>query len=92
MKVLDPRKLLLGEKREVEAGGSVRTLFKTWVRLMKDIGNDVDESDPNVFSAFYTGYVLANPIVREQYQKAYKDKFGEESAPVHYHISAGDNW
>ena len=92
MKVTDPRRLLSGEKREIEANGSVRTVFKVWVKLMKDVGMDIDEFDPVLFTAFYTGYVLANPILREQYQKIYKDKFGEDSAPVNYPNLSGDSW
>lgn len=91
MKVTDPRMLLSGEKREMEANGSVRTVFKAWVKLMKDVGTDVDEFDPIVFTAFYTGYVLANPVIKLRYQEEYRKRFSEEAGRAYYYNSEVEN-
>ena len=62
MKTLEIRALLKGVEKEIPISSEIQNVYKIWRSKRK---GEVDPMD-----IFYAGYILANPIVREQYVKS----------------------
>lgn len=61
MKTLCVRKLVEGKKIEILIPEKILEIYSIW-KLKRG-----DEPDP--LEIFYAGYILSNPIIREQYLK-----------------------
>lgn len=62
MKTLELRALLNNVEKEIPISEEIQTVFNIWKKKRKG------EVEP--LEIFYAGYILANPIVREQYMKS----------------------
>lgn len=65
MKTIEVRSLLTNKKVEIQISIDMNEIFKIWKILREESYNKSIELE----EAFYAGYVLANPQVREQYKK-----------------------
>lgn len=63
MKTLELRALLNGQEKEIEIPTELIKVFNIWKEKRKDSVLDPIE-------IFYAGYILSNPVVREQYRKS----------------------
>ena len=63
MKTLELRALLEGKEKEIEIPTEIQKTFFVWKQKRK--GEVVDSLE-----IFYAGYVLSNPVLREQYKKS----------------------
>lgn len=61
MKVLSVRTLILGEPKKINDSSEISHVYSVWKKLMKKHKQEGTE-----FDAFYAGYILANPIVRDE--------------------------
>lgn len=61
MKTLDIRKLVEGKKVEIVIPEKILEIYSIWKLKMG--------YEPEPLELFYAGYILSNPIVREQYLK-----------------------
>ena len=62
MKTLELQSLLKGEEKQIEIPVELQKVFETW---KKRRGDDV----LHPLEIFYAGYVLSNPVLRDQYRK-----------------------
>lgn len=65
MKTIEVRSLLADKKVEIQISADINETFKIWKILREESYNKSIELE----EAFYAGYILANPQVREQYKK-----------------------
>lgn len=65
MKTIEVRSLLTDKKVEIQISVDMNEIFKIWKILREESYN----KSIGLEEAFYAGYVLANPQVREQYKK-----------------------
>lgn len=65
MQVYDVRKLINGEKRKITFPEAIQSVFLEF----KKLDENLTEQD-----LFYAGYILSNPVVREQFMKDKKEK------------------
>lgn len=63
MRTIKPHSLLTGANKEITINSEIERVFNIWKDKRKG-----DELKP--LEIFYAGYILANPIVREQYVKS----------------------
>ena len=63
MKTLELRALLDGKEKVIEIPAEIQKTFSVWKEKRK--GEVVDPLE-----IFYAGYVLSNPVLREQYKKS----------------------
>lgn len=63
MKTLELRALLNDQEKEIEIPIELIKVFNIWKEKRKDSVLDPIE-------IFYAGYILSNPVVREQYRKS----------------------
>ena len=63
MKTLELRALLNDQEKEIEIPTELIKVFNIWKEKRKDSVLDPIE-------IFYAGYILSNPVVREQYRKS----------------------
>lgn len=67
-KTLELRSLLTGVKKEINIPSDIEEAFNIWKELNKKVSDSgIDELD-----SFYAGYILSNPIVREDYKNVNK--------------------
>lgn len=64
MKTIELRSLLSGTNKEIDIPDEIQETFNIW---LKKRNNKVEPLE-----IFYAGYILANPIVREQYRNSNK--------------------
>lgn len=64
MKTLELRNLLHNKKVNVKISDEIEEVFKIWIKKRN--------YDVELLEIFYAGYVLSNPIIREEYIKADK--------------------
>lgn len=76
MKVVEVRSLLNEKIREVEIDNSLTDIFKSWYEKFISRTN----REPTLIDVFYSGYVIANPSVREMF----KVKRKKEEEPRYY--------
>ena len=62
MKTVELRSLLQGKEKVIDIPVDIVRAYKNWKLKRKD---DVIEPE----EIFYAGYIMSNPIVREQYQQ-----------------------
>lgn len=60
MKTLELRALLQGKKKEVIISEEMIEVFNFWKSKREE---------PKPLEIFYAGYILSNPMVRQEYQK-----------------------
>lgn len=63
MKTLELRALLNDQEKEIDIPIELIKVFNIWKEKRKDSVLDPIE-------IFYAGYILSNPVVREQYRKS----------------------
>ena len=63
MKTLDVRKLVEGKKVETLIPEKILEIYSIW-KLKRG-----SEPEPEPLEIFYAGYILSNPMIREQYLK-----------------------
>lgn len=63
MKTLELRALLNDQEKEIEIPTELIKVFNIWKEKRRDSVLDPIE-------IFYAGYILSNPVVREQYRKS----------------------
>lgn len=68
MKTLEPRSLLNGVKKEINIPSDIEEVFNIW----KELNKKVSDSGTFELDSFYAGYILSNPIVREDYKNVNK--------------------
>jgi len=61
---IELRSLVNGENKEVPIPKDFEKFFRTWEKLRKESYNKSIEP----LEIFYAGYILANPMVRDQYR------------------------
>ena len=61
MKTLDVRKLVEGKKVEILIPEKILEIYSIW-KLKRG-------GEPEPLEIFYAGYILSNPMIREQYLK-----------------------
>lgn len=67
MKTVDPRSLLSDELKNVNVSGEVLKTFQQLQSLLKEkLGED---KDLDSLGYFYAGYILANPVIRDEFKK-----------------------
>ena len=64
MKTLELRNLLHNKKVNVKISDEIEEAFKIWIKKRN--------YDIELLEIFYAGYVLSNPIIREEYIEADK--------------------
>lgn len=64
MTTIELRSLVNGENKEVPIPREFEKFFKTWEKLRTESYNKSIEP----LEIFYAGYILANPMVRDQYR------------------------
>lgn len=62
MKTLELQSLLKGEEKQIEIPVELQKVFETWKERR---GDEVLQP----LEIFYAGYVLSNPVLRDQYRK-----------------------
>ena len=63
MAVIETRSLMDKKLKEVELSFEMKMCFDTWYKLfVEKVGRE-----PTLGDVFYSGYVLANPILRQQF-------------------------
>lgn len=67
MKTLEPRSLLTEVKKEITIPTEIENIFNNWYKRIEKLENKIE-----LFEIFYAGYILSNPVVREQYKEAEK--------------------
>lgn len=67
MKTLEPRSLLTEVKKEITIPTEIENIFNNWYKRIEKSENKVE-----LLEIFYAGYILSNPVVREQYKEAEK--------------------
>lgn len=67
MKTPELRRLLENEILKIEIPENIETFFKAYCIKRTDV--DIKSIEPLEF--FYAGYILSNPIVREEFLKEY---------------------
>jgi hypothetical protein len=63
LRTIEPHSLLTGANKEITINHEIERAFNIWKDKRKN-----DKLKP--LEIFYAGYILANPIVREQYVKS----------------------
>lgn len=67
MKTLEPRSLLTEVKKEITIPTEIENIFNNWYKRIEKSENKIE-----LLEIFYAGYILSNPMVREQYKEAEK--------------------
>ena len=67
-KTLELRNLLSGVKKETNIPSDIEEVFNIW----KELNKKVSDSGISELDSFYAGYILSNPIVREDYKNVNK--------------------
>ena len=67
MKTLEPRSLLTEVKKEITIPTEIENIFNNWYKRIEKLENKIE-----LLEIFYAGYILSNPVVREQYKEAEK--------------------
>lgn len=62
MKTVELRSLLQGKEKTIDIPAEVIQAYNNWKQKRKDIVIQPEE-------IFYAGYIMSNPIVRQQYQQ-----------------------
>lgn len=70
MKTIETRSLLTGINKEIEIPIDIENTFNNWLGRIKKVKNKNQEI--NLVEIFYAGYILSNPVVRDQYKEAEK--------------------
>ena len=65
MKTLELRSLLTGKEKVIDIPVEIQNAFEIWKRKRKG-----DVLDP--LEIFYAGYIMSNPMVRDEYKKSEK--------------------
>lgn len=68
MKTIDIRTLINKNdvKRKILIPQNIKNIFEIWKKRIKD----VNPNDPNELEIFYAGYLLSNPMLREEFDKS----------------------
>lgn len=74
MQVYEIRNLMNGKLKKIDASPELLVCFNEYKKLISKIQNECSE-----FELFYAGYILSNPIVRQQLLKDYKHEQAQES-------------
>ena len=67
MKTTEPRSLLTEVKKEITIPTEIENIFNNWYKRIEKLENKIE-----LLEIFYAGYILSNPVVREQYKEAEK--------------------
>ena len=67
MKTLEPRSLLTEVKKEITIPTEIENIFNNWYKRIEKLENKIE-----LLEIFYAGYILSNPVVREQYKEVEK--------------------
>lgn len=67
MKTTEPRSLLTEVKKEITIPTEIENIFNNWYKRIKKSENKIE-----LLEIFYAGYILSNPVVREQYKEVEK--------------------
>ena len=70
MKTVEPRSLITEMKRNIVIPAEVEKAFKNWFKRIKKVKRKNEQVEP--LEIFYAGYILSNPVVRDQYKEAEK--------------------
>lgn len=63
---IEPRSLLTDRLKEIVPNGEIVTMFNQWKKLM----NERCKSEISEMDCFFAGWVLSNPMVREQFKQS----------------------
>lgn len=69
MNTIEIRSLLTNKNVDIQIPQDMIELFKIWKNLRKESYNKSIEPE----EIFYAGYILSNPMVKEQYRKFKKE-------------------
>jgi hypothetical protein len=69
LNAVELRGLLDNKTRYIKISKDIETIFNLWKEKRDKIGYSLSELE-----IFYSGYVMANPIVREKYKELIDEK------------------
>ena len=69
MNTIEVRSLLTNKNIDIQIPQDIVELFKIWKNLRQESYNKSIEPE----EIFYAGYILSNPMVKEQYRKFKKE-------------------
>lgn len=67
MKTLELRKLIKDKTQLIPIPASIEEVFNVWLKKRQE--KELNIAKINMLEIFYAGYILSNPIVREQYKQ-----------------------
>lgn len=67
MKTLELRKLIKDKTQLIPIPASIEEVFNVWLKKRQE--KEPNIAKINMLEIFYAGYILSNPIVREQYKQ-----------------------
>ncbi len=70
MNVIDIRSLLDGTPKKITPYPNIQDAFRQYKNMRKKVDGELTD-----FEAFYAGYMLANPVVRERLPKTREVEF-----------------
>ena len=75
MKTIEVRSLLVDdihEKKEVVIPKDIENTFNNWLNRIRKVRCKNKDEKIELLEIFYAGYILSNPVVRDQYKEAEK--------------------
>ena len=70
MKTIEARSLLEEYKKEITIPKNIEEIFNNWIKRIRKVKRKNQEVE--ALEIFYAGYILSNPLVRDQYKEAEK--------------------
>ena len=80
MKVYEVRSVMNNKAREIKVSPDLSLCFETYMKKL----NEVRKGDITALEIFYAGYVIANPIVRENLLKERKQEIKSEKREIKF--------
>lgn len=72
MKTVEPRSLLDDYAKEIRIPEEIESAFNNWLKRIRKIKCKNRNQKIEALEIFYAGYILSNPVVRDQYKEADK--------------------
>ena len=72
MKTVEPRSLLSDCKKEIVIPSEIESAFNNWLKRIRRVKCKNRNQKIEALEIFYAGYILSNPVVRDQYKEADK--------------------
>lgn len=70
MRTIHPSNLINKKTITIEIPSEIIQTFNTWKKLKTSENKKLKEEE-----IFYAGYILSNPIIRDEYKKLNKEKY-----------------